>query len=129
MSNADKGKVRDLSQRPFSFWIGWGFPLVMLFSMNFARGMIPFEGIVFIMAGTLAWMGMGCLINAQRCKRRHCYLAGPVLLLGAIAVLLVGFEYVDKGRDGLNVVVWGTGFLVLLTFIPEWIWGRYHDPS
>ncbi len=129
MSNVDKGKARDLSQSPVSFWIGWGIPLVVLLSMNFARGIIPFEGIVSIMAGTLAWMGIGCLINAQRCRRRHCYLAGPVLLLGAAAVLLVGFEFVDIGRDGLNMVVWGTGILVLLTFVPEWIWGRYRNAS
>ena len=121
------GKSRDLSQRPISFMLGWGLPILILLSMNFARGIIPYEGIIFILSGTLAWMGIGCLINAQRCKRRHCYLASPVLLAGALGVLLVGFEIVDIGPDGLNYVVWGSGLLVGLTFIPEWIWGRYRD--
>jgi len=116
-------KSRDLSRRPISFWIGWGLPIVILLSMNFARGVIPFEGILYILSGSLAWMGIGFLINARRCKRRHCYLAGPVLLLGAAGVLLVGFEHVDLEADGLIYMVWGTGILVGLTFMPEWILG------
>ncbi len=122
----ESGKDRDLSQRRLSFWIGWGLPIIILLSMNFARGIIPFDGIVFILSGSLAWMGIGCLINAQRCKRRHCYLAGPVLLLAAVGVLLVGFEVVDIGSYGLNYIVWGA-ILVGLTFVPEWIWGRYRE--
>lgn len=72
-------------------------------------------------------MGIGCLINAQRCKRRHCYLAGPVLLASALGVVLVAYEIVNLGPYGLSYVVWGAGILVGLTFIPEWIWGRYSD--
>ena len=120
------GVMKDLSRKPISFMFGWGIPIIVLLSMNFARGIIPFDGIVAILAGTLAWMGTGCLINARRCGRRHCYLAAPVLLAGAAGVLLVAYEKIDLGADGLNIVVWGTGLLVGLTFVPEWIWGRYH---
>lgn len=128
MSNAvNSGKDRDLSQRPLSFWIGWGLPIVIFLSMNFVRDIIPFNSIILIMAGAFAWMGVGCLINAQRCRRRHCYLAGPVFLIGSLAVLLTGFEFVNLGPDGLIYVTWGTFLIVGLTFIPEWIWGTYGE--
>ncbi len=39
------GKGRDMSQKPIGFMIGWGIPIILLFSMNFARGIIPFNGI------------------------------------------------------------------------------------
>lgn len=119
------GGNRDLSQRPVSFMIGWGIPILAIVSTNFVRGVLSFEGVILILAGAFAWMGIGCLINAQRCKRRHCYLSGPVFLAGAAGVLLVGFEAVDFGRYGLVYVTWGTFLLVALTFIPEAIWGRY----
>lgn len=115
----------DLSRRPVSFMAGWGIPILAIVSMNFLRGVLPFKVIILILAGAFAWMGIGCLVNARRCKRRHCYLAGPVLLAGAAGILLVGFEIVDLGRDGLVYVTWGTFLLVGLTFIPEAIWGRY----
>ena len=31
-------------------------------------------------------MGVGCLMNASRCGRLHCYITGPVFLLAAIYV-------------------------------------------
>src|SRR5229473_1500376 len=31
-------------------------------------------------------MGVGCLVNASRCGRLHCYITGPVFLLAAIYV-------------------------------------------
>lgn len=118
---------RDLSQRPVGFMVGWGIPILAIVSINSVRGILPFEMTILILAGAFTWMSVGCLINARRCKRRHCYLSGPVLLAGAASILLVGFEIVDLGRGGLNYVIWGTFLLVGLTFIPEIIWGRYQD--
>ncbi len=72
-------------------------------------------------------MGAGCAINARRCHRRHCYFASPILLIGALLVVLVGFAYIDLGPDGLTYVTWGTFALVLLTFLPEKLFGKYTD--
>lgn len=123
------GRDRDLSQRPVNFMVGWGIPILAIVSTNFVRGILPFEAIILVLAGAFVWMGIGCLVNARRCKRRHCYLSGPLLLAGAAGILLVGFDVVDLGRDGLNYVIWGTFLLVGLTFIPEIIWGRYVTAS
>ncbi len=122
---SDVAKQRDLSQRPMSFMLGWGVPILIFFSMNFARGIIPGAAIIVILAAAFAWMGVGCLINARRCGRRHCYLSGPVFFAGAIGVLLQGFQAIDLGPDGLLIVIWGAWLLAGLTFVPEWIWGRY----
>ena len=127
MTDVHTAREQDLSQRPVSFMIGWGFPILIFLSMNFARGVLPYEAIILVLSGTLAWMGIGCLINALRCRRRHCYLAGPVFLSGAIGVLLIGFKIINLGQDGLMYVTLGTFGLVGLTFVPEWVWGRYRD--
>ncbi len=115
----------DLVAKPTSFLLAWGIPLLILFSMNFAQGIIPIEAIILIMVGLLAWMGLGCILNARRCHRRHCYYSGPIFLIGAAGVLLVGFKVISIGPDGLFYIVNGTVVLVALTFVSELIWGKY----
>ncbi len=116
-------KDRDLSARPVPFLISWGFPMLAAFSTNFIA--MPIAAATLIWVTAFAWMGLGCVINARRCHRRHCYYSGPVFLLGAIAVALVGFRIISLGPDGFIMVVWATFGLVALTFVPELIWGKY----
>lgn len=113
----------DLATRPLPFWGLWGAPIAIMLSLNFVR--LPLEWATLILAGCLAWMGIGCAINARKCHRRHCYYASPVLLIGAGLTLLVGFDIVDLGPYGLIYVTWGTFALVLLTFLPEKLFGKY----
>lgn len=115
----------DLVSAPLPFMLAWGLPLLILTSMNFAHGVLPFGAIVLIMAGAFGWMGLSCLLNARRCRRRHCYYSGPIFLAGAAAILLIGFEIISLGPDGLVYAVWGTLGLVMLTFASELIWGKY----
>jgi hypothetical protein len=116
---------KDIAAKPLSFMWAWGLPLLILFSLNFAPSVLPFSVIVIIMSGVFVWMGLGCVLNAQRCRRRHCYYSGPIFLIGAVAVLLVGFNVISLGRDGLMIVVWGTLALALLTFATEPVFGKY----
>jgi hypothetical protein len=76
----------------------------------------------------LTTMGAGCLANALRCGRVHCYLTGPFFLLVAIVALLYGLGVVPLGADGWNIL----GLLALvgalaLWFIPEVFFGRYRQ--
>lgn len=89
------------------------------------QGAAPFPVIVLIMSGVFFWMGLACVMNAKRCRRRHCYYSGPIFLAGGVAVLLVGFEVVSLGPDGLIIVVSGTLTLALLTYLTEPIFGKY----
>ncbi len=113
----------DLATQPLPFWLLWGSPIALMLSMNFIG--LPVEWVTVILSACLAWMGLGCAINARRCHRRHCYYASPVLLAGAILTSLVGFGIVDLGSDGLILVTWGTFALVALTFLPEILQGKY----
>jgi len=120
----DAGKAEyDLATRPLPFWALWGAPIAIMLSLNFLRP--PGEWATVILSGCLAWMGVGCAINARKCHRRHCYYASPVLLIGAGLTLLVGFGFVDLGAYGLMYVTWGTFALVLLAFLPEKLFGKY----
>ncbi len=119
----DEGRKADWAGRPVSFLIGWGIPLLAVLATSFLA--IPMWAITLVWVAGFAWMGLGCVLNARHCGRRHCFYSGPILLLGALAVALVGFGIVPLGRDGFIIVVWSTFALVLLTFVPEWIWGKY----
>lgn len=66
--------------------------------------------------------GTGCLVNASRCGRFHCYFTGPLYLLGAAATLLSAF--------GIVPLQWPWIFLsmfvgTVLAFIPEWVGPKY----
>lgn len=67
-------------------------------------------------AGTL------CLVNAARCRRLHCYITGPVCLLGALLTALnaVGATHISWMRIG-----WGVVIGVALGFIAEMLGGKY----
>jgi hypothetical protein len=115
----------DISRKAFPFWALWGAPIAIILSLNFISP--PSEWATGDLAAGFAWMGVGCAINARRCHRRHCYYASPVFLIGSALVLLVGFGFVELGSDGLMYVTWGTGFLALLSFLPEKLFGKYRS--
>ncbi len=115
----------DHAAQPLPFFWSWGLPLVILFSTNFMGGFVPFPIIIAVMSGSFFWMGLACLLNARRCRRRHCYYSGPIFILGGIAVLLVGFEIVSLGPNGLIIVVGATLTLALLTYLSEPVLGKY----
>ena len=113
----------DLAARPVPFWLLWGAPIAIMLSLNFIR--LPAEWAIAVLAACFAWMGTGCAINARRCHRRHCYYSSPILLAGAALTLLVGFGFLDLGPYGLMYVTWGIFALVMLTFLPEKLFGKY----
>ena len=115
----------DLATKALPFWALWGAPIAIMLSLNFLRP--PVEWTTIILSACLAWMGIGCAINARQCRRRHCYYASPVLLVGAGLTLLVGYDVINLGPYGLMYVTWGTFALVLLTFLPEKLLGKYRN--
>jgi hypothetical protein len=67
-------------------------------------------------------MGVGCLANAVRCRRIHCYVTGPVFLLAAVFAALSAFGIVQLHPNLFLLVVFGAYFLALCAEIPL---GRY----
>ena len=46
----------------------------------------------FVWTPALAVMGIACVANAARCGRLHCYITGPVFLMGAALAALRGLD-------------------------------------
>ena len=113
---------RDWTRRPGVALTWWCAPIIMGVSVDFLSSSPRIVAVVW--AGAFVWMGIGCLLNAHRCHRLHCYFSGPVLLLGAVVVSLLGFGVLTLGPHALNNTVSGTLLLALLSFVPEVIWGK-----
>lgn len=102
----------------------WKLPAAALVASALLDLTAPVRGVVWAVA--FATMGLGCVRNALRCRRLHCYFTGPLFLALAGLALLHGTGTFDLGRNG-----WGwVGGLALaggvgLTVLPERIWGKY----
>ena len=113
---------RDWLRQPIGIIFWWVLPIGLGVSTNFWH--LPLARTALIWAVALAWMGTGCALNALRCGRRHCFISGPALWLGAIAAGLVGLGVIS-GQNALGEAVNGALALAALSFLSEWFWGRY----
>lgn len=121
MNGSTANKSRDWARQPIGKIVWWGIPILVAVLAGSAR--LPIRTAAFVLAGAFAWMGTGCVLNSLRCHRLHCYISGPVLLIGAAAVALIGFGALNE--HALNVVVWSAAAIVLVSHVPEAIWGMY----
>ncbi|HSV04526.1 MAG TPA: hypothetical protein VLI41_15130 [Phenylobacterium sp.] len=113
----------DFLRNPLSAAFWWGLPLAAGWTGEALPIAAPDKTLVW--AAALAWMGVGCALNARRCRRLHCFLAAPVLLLGAAATALVALGWTPLGPIAAGYLVNGSLGLALLTFLAEPVWGRY----
>lgn len=113
----------DWVRSPVRLAIWWVIPIVVGNLADHLPLSRPVTSLIW--AAALAWMGLGCVLNARRCHRRHCYFSGPILLTGAVVIVLVGWDVVSLGSNGLSLTIWTTFGLVLLSFLPEVVWGKY----
>lgn len=123
--HVSKNNDRDLSKKRTSFLIGWGIPILVLISVNFLEAYLPPAPIILMISGAYIWMGAGCVINAVRCGRLHCYIAGPAMLIGGTLILLVGFDVISLGPIRVMHISYTTIMIVALSFLPELFVGSY----
>jgi len=76
----------DWVRRPGMGFVWWCLPLGVGVAANFFASSA--RSIAFVWAAMFAWMGTGCILNALRCHRLHCYISGPVFFLGAVALVV-----------------------------------------
>jgi hypothetical protein len=112
----------DWVRQPRAAFLWWCLPLAAGFSLG-PLG-VPVRLAAAVWAILFVWMGSGCLLNALRCHRLHCYISGPIFLLGAAATALFAMGLL---RVHLSNVVSAVLLLVLASFLPEIIWTRYHQ--
>lgn len=112
-----------LSNRSIAAAVIW-LPVLALIVSGFLNVDQTWRTIVW--AAALTVMAAGCIVNALRCRRVHCYLTGPFFLMMAIVILARGLGSAPLGIHGWNVialtVLVGT---LILWFVPEMFFGRY----
>ena len=120
---------RDILSSPWlAFAVWWlpGIAIVVLARSDFGdAGRTAFWRTV-VWTAALTIMGIGCLINAARCGRVHCYITGPFFLVMAVVTLLYGLGTLSLGKNGRNLI----GLTILVGAIALWwlpeVWlGKY----
>jgi hypothetical protein len=112
----------DWVTRPAAGFFWWCLPLGVGFAANFLE--LPVRGTAIIWVILFVWMGTGCILNALRCHRLHCYVSGPTFLLGAVVLGFLATGLLAFGPHALNNIVGVTLVIALLSFVPE-IWKKY----
>jgi hypothetical protein len=120
-----RGAEGDLLANPLGAAFWWGLPLLAGFSTNFLP--LAQSGRTAVWAVALVWMGVGCVLNARRCHRLHCYLSAPVLLLGAVGAAASGLGFTPLGPSTASYVINVSLALALASFAVEPIWGKYRS--
>lgn len=115
--------ANDWVRRPGMGLVWWCVPLGIGFASNLFA--VTTRAIALVWMISFAWMGVGCILNARRCHRLHCYISGPVFFLGAAALAAFASGVALLGPHSLNNIVSITLGAALLSFVPEMIWRKY----
>ena len=121
VSDHPQSQVRiDWVMRPGAGFFWWCLPLGVGFAANFLQLLARTSAIIW--AFLFVWMGTGCILNARRCHRLHCYISGPAFFVGAAALGLFAAGMLTFVST--NNIIGMTLAVALLSFVPE-IWKKY----
>lgn len=115
--------ANDWVRRPGIGFVWWGLPLGVGIAASYFASSPRASALVWL--GSFAWMGTGCILNARRCHRLHCYISGTAFFFGAAALALFTVGIALLGPHSLNNIVNITLAVALLSFVPEMIWRKY----
>jgi hypothetical protein len=102
--------------------LAWWIPQVAIFGSLFVP--VRARAVTWIIA--LIWMGVACILNAQRCGRTHCRYTGPYYLVMIVPVLAIGAGIVSAGFYewvALGVLIIAGSKLIWWT--TERAWGKF----
>ena len=122
-----QGAPTDLVTRKVAALL-WGVPVAALLVASFMDLDAATRTLTWTIS--LLWAGGACVLNAWRSRRLHCHLTGPFFIALAGLGLVHGSGFVSFGPRGGTIL----GLLLLLgtpllTFVPEWIFGKYSKRS
>jgi hypothetical protein len=112
---------KDLIGRPTTFLFWWGLPLAIGFSAAFLHSSLG----IWAWVVALAWMGVGCALNAVRCRRLHCYVSAPVFCLGAATLAAIALGVGPLGSDAVTYIVDGALGVAIISWSLEAVFGKY----
>lgn len=112
----------DWVNQPGMGFVWWCLPLAAGLAANYFASSPRATALVWMVS--FVWMGTGCILNARRCRRLHCYLSGPAFFLGAAALASFESGFAFAGPHSLNNIVGVTLTVALLSFVPEMIWRK-----
>lgn len=124
MRSDDAHDSRDLLSDRFATIAIYWLPIAVLIVSGFFTISNTWRSAIWAVA--LITMGAGCVFNALRCGRVHCYATGPFFLLLAAVAILYGLGIAPLGPRGWNTIALVTlvgG--VALYYLPELFFGRY----
>jgi len=113
----------DWVRRPGMGFVWWCLPLGVGVAANYFASSPRAIALVWMVS--FSWMGTGCILNARRCHRLHCFISGPAFFLGAAALALFTSGIALLGPHSLDNIVGITLTVALLSFVPELIWRKY----
>lgn len=115
---------RDVLSRRWIVLVIYWLPAAVVIASGFFPIGPAWRGALWAVA--LATMGIGCVANALRCRRVHCYATGPFFLAMAAVALLYGFGALPLGERGWNLLgAMVLGGAIVLCYIPERLFGTY----
>jgi hypothetical protein len=123
MNSTESSRASDFLQNLGATAALFGLPVVAIVASGFLAPGSPWRSIVW--AAALATMGFACTLNALRCGRVHCYITGPLYLLGALVALLSALAIVHLNQTGWNVFAGGLILFTCLAYCFESVFGRY----
>ena len=104
--------ARDLTGRKTA-WLFWYVPiLLVIVGSGWSRGR------VWLWIPAFLAMGIGCLANAARCGRTHCYINAPLFLLAGGFVTLTAFGVVALHPSLFLLILFGACCLACCAEIP-----------
>jgi len=108
--------------RPGMGFVWWCLPLAVGVAASYFASPPLATALAWIIS--FIWMGTGCILNARRCHRLHCYISGPAFFLGAAVLALFVAGVAFAGPHSVNNIVGITLTVALLSFVPEMIWRK-----
>ena len=128
MERASENERRDLLDNRLISFLIWKLPVIVMIVTAIA---FREPGVVGVFWGfSIGVLGSGCALNALRCGRLHCYITAPYFFVMAAVSVLHGFGILTLGSRGFLWIGLATvGGGLLLTHLPELIWGKYARPS
>lgn len=115
---------RDLLRHRWTVVAIYWLPAAVIVASGFFAMPSTWRGAVWAMA--LVTMAIGCIANALRCHRVHCYATGPFFLMMAAIALAYGLGAASLGAHGWHLLgAIAIGGALLLYYIPERMFGKY----